>query len=436
MGGDKRAFKPEELERLAGMMGSLGTSADEAFKRASSLNVSSQMSPLRELPGWAGKEEPDYRRRAALLRLEDGDPLAGLTWAGFNGLELSANGDKIDPTTLIYVNTVAAWAAENGRADLGRKPNESLDDYLERIGSEAVTRTIPALKPHQKTVDFVMKAFSEYRGLATTMPVVTTQGAAILRWMANQKLWFPLVQKLTGRPLLQERALTAPGTYLSSLTRKLFAKSALYRDYISMLPEYTEMDSVGHAVNGGRALLGARVNNFLNLTFGNNELAMKLQSFTHNGVPLKVSGQTNLFKVWAATGDAAKMEQAATVLGVDAAKLSRFGALAKTAGGLRMLGIAGGVAGTIYSGANVIAQGNPVDAFKRNGAGYVADVAEFGFNASLTAAMIAPNPFTVGAAVIFGGIYLGAKVVEHWDDIKKGASKAVDATKNFFKSLF
>lgn len=49
----------------------------------------------------------------------------------------------------------------------------------------------------------------------------------------------------------------------------------------------------------------------------------------------------------------------------------------------------------------------------------MADVAEVGFNASLTAAMIAPNPVTIGATVVFGGVYVGAKVVEHWPEVKE-----------------
>ncbi|WP_405561092.1 hypothetical protein [Streptomyces sp. NBC_01180] len=69
------------------------------------------------------------------------------------------------------------------------------------------------------------------------------------------------------------------------------------------------------------------------------------------------------------------------------------------------------MAATGFSTANVIAQGNPVAAFKREGAGYVADVAEAGFNASMTAAMIAPNPVTIGLAVGFGVVYGGAKIV-------------------------
>ncbi|MFC7468463.1 hypothetical protein ACFQVA_14250 [Actinomadura keratinilytica] len=73
---------------------------------------------------------------------------------------------------------------------------------------------------------------------------------------------------------------------------------------------------------------------------------------------------------------------------------------------------------------NVALQGNPKEAFKREGAGYVADVAEVGFNASLTAATVAPNPVTIGLAVGTGLVYAGAKVVANWDEVKAGASKA------------
>jgi hypothetical protein len=122
-------------------------------------------------------------------------------------------------------------------------------------------------------------------------------------------------------------------------------------------------------------------------------------------------------------------------IGEDAAAASRTtsllratGTMGRTAGLLRGLGIGASAASTVFSGLNVWSDGNPAKAFKREGAGYVADVAEVGFNGSLTAAMIAPNPYTFGAVVVFGSVYGGAKIVEHWDDITKGAGKAIDWT--------
>lgn len=101
----------------------------------------------------------------------------------------------------------------------------------------------------------------------------------------------------------------------------------------------------------------------------------------------------------------------------------------KTAGFLRTTSVVGNALSTGVSVANVVSHGNPVNAFKEKGAEYVADVAEVGFNASLTAATVAPNPVTIGLVVGTGLIYGGAKVVENWDDVKKGAGKAVDWAK-------
>ena len=91
---------------------------------------------------------------------------------------------------------------------------------------------------------------------------------------------------------------------------------------------------------------------------------------------------------------------------------------AGSAGGVsRFLGVGGGVAATALSGANLVAQGNPWTALQENGTEYVADLAEFGFNASLTAVMVAPTPFTVGAVAVTGIAYAGLEIWNHRDDI-------------------
>ncbi|MEN3535481.1 hypothetical protein AAH991_10255 [Microbispora sp. ZYX-F-249] len=438
--GVTRSFRPEDLERLAGLMDDLNRSADEVFKRAWPLQASQIVGSLREMPGWGSDTAKDLRRRAAIGRLQTGDPFAGLVWAGFPPLEIVANGDKIDPATLISVNSVADWANRTGNTDFHRKSGESLDDYLTRLKAAAISKAIPALEPHEATVANVLKTMGDAKGVAATVPIVTTQAMSLNRLLLNNHVSRPLIGKLTGGAwTLPTRSATAPGTGVASLTRRLFMKSGLYRDYVSMLPEYAEMDQVNRVVSAGRALAGARVNNFLNLAFGNNELAALLGGTTHSGEAVSVSSQASLLKVWSATADPKKMEAAAAVLKVEPTALTRLGTVARTAGAFRALGVVGGVVSTGYSAANVISQGDPVDAFKRNGAGYVADIAEVGFNASLTAAMICPNPVTIGATVITGAVYVGAKVVEHWDDIEAGAekvSKAIgDGAKKVFSSL-
>ncbi|WP_328708341.1 hypothetical protein [Microbispora hainanensis] len=459
--GVTRSFRPEDLERLAGLMDDLNRSADEVFKRAWPLQASQIVAPLRELPAWGSDTAKDLRQRAAIGRLQTGDPFAGLVWAGFPPLEIVANGNKIDPATLISVNSVADWANKTGNKDFHRKPGESLDDYLARLKAAAISHAIPALEPHEATVANILKIVSDVKGVTATAPIVTTQAVSLSRVLFHNHVLAPTVNPLLAaakggalqsslvksRPwlksaiegrnvMLSARSVTAPGNSLVGLTRRLFMKSKLYRDYVAMLPHDLELKAAGKAVETGRALAGARVNTFLNRVFGDNRLAELLGGKTHAGVKVQVSGEANLLKVWSATADPKKMEAAAAILKVEPTALTRLGAVARTAGALRSIGIVGSVASTGFSVANVISQGNPKEAFKRNGAGYVADIAEVGFNASLTAAMVCPNPFTVGATVVTGAVYVGAKVVEHWDDIEAGAKKVGKAIGEGARKVF
>jgi hypothetical protein len=89
------------------------------------------------------------------------------------------------------------------------------------------------------------------------------------------------------------------------------------------------------------------------------------------------------------------------------------------AGLARSLGVAGGVIATGASLANVVAQGDPREAWKRNGAEYGADIAETAFNASFTALQVAPNPWTAGATVVTGLTYAGFEIYNHRDDIAR-----------------
>ncbi|MBX6383189.1 MAG: hypothetical protein IRZ07_09480 [Microbispora sp.] len=459
-----RSFKPEELERLAGLMDDLNRLADEVFKRAWPLQASQIVAPLRELPGWGSETARDLRRRAAIGRLQTGDPFAGLVWAGFPPLEILANGNKIDPATLISVNSVADWANKTGNTDFHRKPGESLDDYLKRLKAAAISNAIPALKPHEETVANILKIIGDVKGVADTAPVVTTQAVSLSRVLFHNHVLRPTVNPLLAKakdsvlqsslvkanPALRSRLLgskialsaksvTAPGNSLVGLTRRLFMKSKLYRDYVAMLPHEFEMQAVGKVASTGRALAGITVNDLLKFAFGDNRLAAELGGKTHAGVDVLVSGEANLIKVWSATADPKKMEAAAAILKVQPTTLTRLEVVARTAGAFRSFGIVGSVASTGYSLANVISQGDPREVFKRNGAGYVADIAELGFNASLTAAMVCPNPVAIGATVVTGAVFAGAKVVEHWDDIEAGAKKVGEAigegTKKVFSSL-
>lgn len=109
---------------------------------------------------------------------------------------------------------------------------------------------------------------------------------------------------------------------------------------------------------------------------------------------------------------------------------------------LRWTGIAGGTYGTVTGVINLVEQGNPVDAFQREGAGYVADVSGTLFSASTTAFLIAPNPITGGAVIVTGVVWAGAEIWDHreaigdwtgdrWDDVSSFTSARVDDVAGF-----
>jgi hypothetical protein len=81
------------------------------------------------------------------------------------------------------------------------------------------------------------------------------------------------------------------------------------------------------------------------------------------------------------------------------------------------VGVAGGVLGTATGTYDLIQQGNPVEAYRRDGAGYVADVASTAFSASSTAFFLAPSPVTGGLVIASGIVWAGAEIVDNWDSI-------------------
>jgi hypothetical protein len=93
----------------------------------------------------------------------------------------------------------------------------------------------------------------------------------------------------------------------------------------------------------------------------------------------------------------------------------------------RRVGIAGGLVSTGMGAYGLYKQGNPIDAFQRDKAGYVSDVASTAFSASTTAFLVAPNPVTGAIAVGTGVVWAGAEVVDHWDDITEFGGNTWDA---------
>ncbi|WP_344391978.1 PE-PGRS family protein [Streptomyces vastus] len=450
-----RNANPDDLDQLAKLLdgrGGVQDKLDEAFTRASQLGVTSKLTSLKPLRSWVTDTSPDLRKRAIFARLENGDPEAGLRWAGFSPEDIKKyKGEKLGPDALLLANSVAA--SDDPNADeFKRQPDESLSDWIERLGAHAISR-IPGLEPHEETIATMIGLYGDWGAVTAASAVVTIQGASMTKVLLGNSLkqgalrtWKTRLGvalrgsnngliRSAGNGLIKWtpklRSLSAPGSWLPGQLGNLLSRNSVYQN-ISRVPLTSGIrgDLLGNAYNALRSTplmrsLGA--NGAIDFLVGSDKLAKTYGGFTHAGQPVARAGNASLLKVFTKASNAQRFANSLPNAARGAGALrTGLGTAAKTAGFLRGAGIVGGIASTGFSAANVISQGNPVDAFKKNGAGYVADVAEVGFNASLTAAMVAPNPVTIGLAVGTGLIYGGAKVVEHWDDIKKGAGEAAD----------
>ncbi|MDH6698613.1 PE-PGRS family protein [Streptomyces griseoviridis] len=454
-----RNINPDDVDRLATLIDGrdgITMKLDEAMTRASRLGVSSHLTPLKPLRTWSTDTAPDLRRRAATARLENGDPDAGLRWAGFSAKEIAEAGVSLmAPGIALIANAMATEGGPEAEA-YRRKPRESLDDWVDRLRAHGIAK-IPLFKPYEKEIVELLGGVGDvisvtgHGGRAAFHTANLTkvlvgnsiaQGALknkkgnfanFLRRIGGRYGW-RRVQSWAGRidawnpPL---KSLSAPGTWLPSRLAGLASANTVYSE-ASRIPVLNSqfLSRVGDGYDLVRAtgimrtrlLFGMTGNQLVDHLVGSDELARRFGGLSHSGSEVTRAGNASYWKVgknaFAAARQAGGGRLAAAGEGLRTA--GRMGGL------MRGAGVVGGVYSTVYSGANVWSQGSPASHFgsREEGAKYVADLAEVGFNASLTAATVAPNPFTIGAVAVTGAVYAGAKVVEHWDDIKKGAGEA------------
>jgi hypothetical protein len=258
---------------------------------------------------------------------------------------------------------------EDTRSVLVRGHRESFEDYVNGIVADGLGR-LPGMSGHGGTLSSAVWATMTVGGLAA---------AGISVGANSYKLW----------------AFWARSKPLSSNT--------LLSPVVGMLTP--RLNALG--VGWGLGNLGTNTFNGLN-RFGQVVFGTSGVTGAYNGITPWAAGRTA----------AAAAETGALRAGLSAG--------AKATGVLRGLGVVGAVGATGMSFVNVASQGNPIEAFQENGIDYVADVAELGFNASLTAAMIAPNPVTIGAAVITGAIYGTTEIIAHWDEIEDLAANGAE----------
>ncbi|MVO83851.1 mucin-2 [Streptomyces sp. p1417] len=376
-----RLAKPTDLEQLAKLIdgrGNLQDRLDEAFTRASNLGVRDKLAPISPMTSWVTKTAPDLRKRAAIIRAGDGDPLAAALYAGFTPEQLK--GVDLPPDTMLIANASVANGDKFDPGWLKRQDGETLNDWLTRIKGEAVAKVT-----NNKNAGEVVSDYIELTALASTMPQVFKMSV-----LGTMKLI---------KHFKHGEFLKAPGTTLSQLLRGQSPSKFTPASVVRM---------------GAR--IGARIPApILDALAGKNSLAIL------DGK--RWAWEANLLKV----GKNASNLQRIGGAGRLAAFTTGAGTALRTGGFWRVAGVGGGVVSTAMGAFDVVQQGNPVEAFKRDKAGYVSDVSGTLFNASLTAAMVAPTPWTLGAAAVTGAVYGVSSIIDNWDKVKKFPGKVADA---------
>ena len=409
-----RHVNPDDLDQLARLLDGKGGMTDklnEAFTRASGLGVSGELAALKPMQTWVKENPPDIRKRATAARADT----------------LFERGHR---------ETYSDWLMRIEAHYLAKVPG------LENIGEKDIEKFLSNVSDVTSTVKIGGITIAAGAGM-TNVLLQNSWNSGVLRtaiesgwWERGGTIRAMAGARLQGLPTGTLRSLSAPGSWLPGKLGNAFAQSSLYQR-ASGVPFTATLrgTTLGHAWDAFRSLPVARsplVNKSINFLVGSDALAMRYGGTTHSGALVARAGNASLLKVGRTAAYFQKLNNARPAV-IAAGKtaspfLKGLGAAGKAGGFLRVAGVGASALATGISAANVWAQGDPRKAFKEKGAGYVADVAEVGFNASLTAAMVAPNPVTIGLAVGTGLVYGGAKVVEHWDDIKAGAGKAVDWT--------
>ncbi|MGW8560233.1 PE-PGRS family protein [Streptomyces albidoflavus] len=428
---------PEGLECLAKLLDGrdgLADRLDESFTRAAQLGVTGHLAPLKPMRPWARDQAKDLRMRALRLRLENGDPTAGLLLVGATPKELEKYGPKITPETFLLANSVAASDAPEAKK-LGRRKGEMFGDWIARLEAHALVQ-VPGVNLHEQSLAEFIKIGGDALNVAAAAQTVVGSGASWTNVMvgnavkvgrlgpvkeALQTRWgepgsnfvHRWASRRLGRYNPTIRSLSAPGSWLPGQLGNMAARSPAYQ-MVADVP----FTSGALGDHWGSGMDAARRNRFmqvrllrrftpnqaLNFFAGSDEAARRYGGSTHSGQAVTRAGQASLWKVGREGG---------------------FRAAVKTAGVWRGMGVVGSLSATGFTVANIATMDHGKE-WKKSRAGYAANYAEFAFNASLTAATVAPNPVSVGLAVGTGVVYGGLKAVEHWDDVKKGAGKAVD----------
>jgi hypothetical protein len=429
------------IRRTRGALDTLAGDVPGLLSRAAALDVGGDVSALSTLEAWATDTSTDLSARLGLIdKLKHSD----VSFSDFSvtkkELEQMA-GASMPVDEQLY--TLAA-AARSGDDDLLSWDGAgSFGDWLEQVEVKAA-KHLPLVGPHADTVVGLFNDFNSLVGTAGYVTTAVTMGRApfkdklmvqVLSRLGNTTAartaingtWVDDALKAYTGWLERARPHTAPvsGAQLGLMRGQIYNRILAEGSFTETLakletnPRLATLLSQSPVLRSSFDRLSALASSpqWAKYTrWGSNVMGRPWTTqVLRNGVLTDVTyarNASNLIKVTQVDGLVQTM---------------------KVAGALRVVGVAGGAFATVDSAVGVynsFASGEAQDAWNNGGtqgkAKVIGDIAEVGFNASLTAAMVAPNPVTWGAVAVTGVVYGGARLVEHWDDVTHALGEAKD----------
>lgn len=427
------------------------------LSRARDLDAAGDVSGLAPVEGWAADTSREITRRIGIVNQINGATvtIGGVTMSRELATEIAGGDTPVDDAMI----AVALADPDDDRWQNTDPAN--LKELFEQLQADAIRRL--AGMDDQAQAEALVDAFglvndvaqAGYVSVTTIAAIFQVGGPALANLLARSRIVTPALDALAtvnegSRAAWANRISSAlntlddnylrgrtqfryPGAFVPSTAGRVITTitpiTENFDDWVTRMAARTqtyEVQGVRRPTLLARFLqsqTGTRattwVSGILSTTSGG-QLATRLSAIT-NGV---------LGRAWTnPTTGATYVRGAGNMLTM--ASQSGVRTMLSSAGGLRVLGAAGSGLATVDG---VVGLVNNADEHRQmwdqggveGRAHVIGEYAETGFNASMTAAMIAPSPVTLGLVVVTGTVWAGAEVVEHWDDVTAAADQAAD----------
>ncbi|WP_273652474.1 hypothetical protein [Cellulomonas fimi] len=423
------------------------------FSRASALDARVDLAGLNGAEQWARDVSKDLRQRIGVLEhMAQANPT-------FGGVSMTADqAAAIAGQSMSVEDALIAVHATNTAPNAWNDTDPAnLAEWFEQLQAEALEKLAGMTDSEQATA--LVDAYHDVQNfvvgggaaVAAAGTLFFQGGPALARWLADRKIIQPGLAALAESDAAWANRLSAaltaadrrglagkvpfkyPGSFVPNTVGNYLLKLApTVEDFDAWVTRMSSATQT-YAVNGEmqptllakllQSEKGVQATTWVSRVLGTTrtgQLATRLATW----------GNAIVGKPWINPATGVVVARGAGNL-LTMANQSGVTTMLRTAGGLRVLGVAGSAFATVDGAVglyNNFDENNRLwsEGGTKGKAHVIGEYAETAFNASMTAALIAPNPVTLGLVAVTGLVWAGAEVVEHWDDITAAYDTAVD----------